>query len=86
MARLSYQQRKSLPRSEYAIPERAPGPGSYPIPDRAHARNALARVSAYGTPQEKRRVRMAVARRFPEVLGRETMRALARARARRRRR
>lgn len=84
MARLTYQRRKRLPRSEFAIPERAPRAGSYPIPDRAHARNALARVSAYGTPQEKRRVRKAVARRFPEVLGRETIRALARARARRR--
>ncbi len=78
MARLTYQQRKRLPTSVFAIPERR----AYPIHDRAHARNALARVSQHGTPEEKRRVRMAVARRFPDVLGEKTREYLLRRRKR----
>lgn len=37
MARLSTAQRKALPKSAFAVPSKAPGPGSYPIPDKAHA-------------------------------------------------
>lgn len=40
MAKLTTKQRKALPKSDFA------GPGkSYPIPDKAHAQNALARAS-----------------------------------------
>ena len=67
MARLTYQERKNLPKSAFVFPEKAPGPGSYPIPDEAHARNALTRVSQHGTPAEKRRVVRAVHRRFPDI-------------------
>jgi hypothetical protein len=67
MAELTSKERARLPRSQFVFPERAPGPGSYPIPDEAHARNALARVSQHGTAEEKRRVRAAVRRRFPEI-------------------
>ncbi len=45
MAKLTAAQRKRIPRSEFAVPSKAPGPGSYPIEDTAHARNALARSS-----------------------------------------
>ena len=41
----------------------------YPIPDASHARNALARVSGNGTPEEKAKVRAAVHSRFPEIGG-----------------
>lgn len=68
MARLSTFRRRRLPASEFAIPEKRPGPGSYPIPDEAHARNALARVAQHGTPEEKRRVRSAVHRRYPHLV------------------
>lgn len=62
-ARLTYQQRKSLPKSSFAIPsERA-----YPIEDRAHARNALARVSQHGSASEKKKVRAAVKRKYPGI-------------------
>lgn len=61
MARLTTKQRKRLPDRDFAIPERR----AYPIQDIAHARNALARVSAYGTPEEKRRVHDAVRKRYP---------------------
>jgi len=61
--KLSYQARKALPKGQFAIPsERA-----YPIQDVAHGRNALSRVAAYGTPFEKKKVRAAVHRRYPEI-------------------
>lgn len=37
MAKLSMAQRKALPKSSFAVPSKAPGPGSYPIPDKKHA-------------------------------------------------
>jgi hypothetical protein len=39
----------------------------YPIPDKSHARNALARVSQHGTPAERSKVRGAVHRKFPTI-------------------
>ena len=40
-ARLSMQQRKNLDSSNFVFPDKAPGPGSCPIPDVAHAQKAL---------------------------------------------
>jgi hypothetical protein len=40
-ARLSTQQRKNLDSSNFVFPDKAPGPGSCPIPDVEHARKAL---------------------------------------------
>ena len=37
MARLTMAQRRKLPKSDFAVPSKAPGPGSYPINDKAHA-------------------------------------------------
>lgn len=67
MGELSTEQRARLPRSDFAIPDKAPGPGSYPIPDEAHARDALARVAANGDAEEQAKVRAAVKRKFPEI-------------------
>lgn len=67
MGELSSEQRARLRRSEFAIPDKAPGSGSYPIPDEAHARDALARVAQHGTPGEQAQVRAAVKRRFPDI-------------------
>jgi hypothetical protein len=67
MADLSTKKRKQLPKSDFAIPSKAPGPGSYPIPDLAHARNALARVAQHGTPAEQKQVKAAVYRKFPQL-------------------
>lgn len=61
MAELSPSARRSLPDSAFAIPEKR----KYPVHDEAHARNALARVAAYGTPSEKKRVYAAVRSRYP---------------------
>lgn len=61
MAELTAAARKRLPDSAFAIPEDR----AYPIHDREHASNALSRVTQHGTPEEKRRVRAAVDRRYP---------------------
>jgi len=63
VARLSYRERQSLPSRLFVFPKER----RYPIPDRAHARNALARVAQHGTPAEKAKVRRAVKRRFPDI-------------------
>lgn len=72
MARLNAQQRRDLPKSDFAIPGKAPGSGSYPIPDKAHARAAESRVSQFGTPAEKAQVRAAVHRRYPAMAQKST--------------
>jgi len=40
MAKLTMAERRRLPKSDFAVPSKAPGPGSFPIPDAAHARAA----------------------------------------------
>ncbi len=62
MAKLTPVQRKKLPAKDFAL-----GNGSYPIQDRSHARNALARVSQYGTAAEKATVRKKVNAKFPDI-------------------
>ena len=63
MAKLTSAQRNALPRSDFAQPSKR----KYPINDRSHARNALARVSQHGSPALKRQVRNAVARKYPSI-------------------
>jgi hypothetical protein len=61
---LSALQRRRLPHSDFVFPDKAPGPGSYPVPDETHARDALARSS--GKPEHAAVVR-AVKPKFPEI-------------------
>ena len=63
MAKLKASRRNALPKSSFAIP----GKRAYPIHDRAHAANALARVSQHGTPSQKARVRAKVCARYPSL-------------------
>lgn len=63
MARLTSKKRKSLKKKSFAIP----GKRKYPIHDKSHARNALARVSQHGTAAEKKAVRAAVKRKYPSI-------------------
>lgn len=67
MAKLTGRERKGLPKGDFAVPSKAPGSGSYPIPDRSHAANALSRVSANGSPAEKAEVRAKVHARYPDM-------------------
>ncbi len=60
---LSTKQRKKLSKKEFALP----GQRKYPIPDKAHARNALARVAQFGTLAEQKKVKAAVTRQFPNL-------------------
>ena len=59
----STKERKKLSSKSFALP----GKRKYPIPDKAHARNALARVAQNGTPDEQKKVRKAVVKRFPSL-------------------
>lgn len=63
MARLKAGKRKRLSKKSFALP----GKRKYPIHDKAHARNALSRVSQHGSPSEKKRVRAAVRRKYPSI-------------------
>jgi len=60
---LKAKDRKKLSKKLFALP----GKRKYPIPDKAHARNALARVAQNGTPAEQKKVKAAVKRRFPSI-------------------
>jgi len=65
--KLSTEARKHLSKKSFAIPSKAPGHGSYPIEDKAHARNALARVSQHGSSAEKAKVRAKVHAKYPDI-------------------
>jgi hypothetical protein len=62
MAKLNAKKRKALPSKDFAGPDR-----SYPINDENHARNALARVSEFGTDELKAKVREKVRRKYPDI-------------------
>lgn len=61
-APLNARRRNALPVSAFALPGRR-----YPIDTAARARAALSRVEQFGSPEEKRRVRAAVKRRYPDM-------------------
>jgi hypothetical protein len=70
MAKLDANERQALPSKDFALPGKGKGPdgkgsGSYPIEDKNHARAALSRVSANGTPAEKAKVRAKVKAKYP---------------------
>lgn len=60
--KLDTEQRNKLKSSSFAGPKR-----SYPIEDASHARNALARVSEFGSPSLKAEVRAKVHKKFPAI-------------------
>ena len=69
MAWLNAKARQALPKSDFALPgagvgHKGAGPGSYPIPDANHARNALARSA--GKPIAGK-VRAKVKAKFPGI-------------------
>jgi hypothetical protein len=60
MTKLTARARKKIKTASFALPGRR-----YPIHDRSHAANALARVSQYGSASEKATVRRKVRARYP---------------------
>ena len=62
MSKLTTDERNDLPNSDFALPG-----GHYPIHDENHARNALARVSQFGSEREKTIVRAKVKARYPNI-------------------
>ncbi len=62
MSRLTASSRKKIPTKNFGGPDR-----SYPIEDASHARNALARVSQFGTPALKAKVRAKVKAKYPGI-------------------
>jgi hypothetical protein len=63
MAKLSTQARKAIPSKSFAEPDKR----KYPIENKAHAKNALSRVSQSGTAAEKTKVRTAVKKKYPSL-------------------
>jgi hypothetical protein len=61
--KLTYEKRKRLHTSSFALPKER----KYPIDTIARARNALARVSAYGTKKEQGIVRRKVLKKYPSL-------------------
>lgn len=62
-AKLSTEGREHIKDSNFAIPSER----KYPIHDESHARNAISRVSANGTEEEKGKVKAAVYRKYPSM-------------------
>lgn len=62
MAKLNAASRAKISSGDFAGPAR-----SYPIPDKSHARNALARAAQNATPALKNRITAKVRDRFPSI-------------------
>lgn len=77
--KLTQKRREGLKSKQFAVPVskakkigvagevKGKAKGKYPIHDISHARNALARVSQFGTPAEKAAVRAKVKARYPQI-------------------
>ena len=50
MAKLSMSDRRALPKSAFLVPSKAPGPGSYPVPDAEHRRVAVGLAGMHHGP------------------------------------
>lgn len=60
--KLTTEARKKIKGKNFALPGRR-----YPIEDASHARNALSRVSQYGSAAEKATVRHKVHSKYPGI-------------------
>ena len=70
--KISTKRRKALPKSEFGLPKEkgTAGRGSYPMPDKAHARNAKARASQqYNKGNLTKAEKDQIDRRADRVLG-----------------
>lgn len=62
MGKLTTSQRNQLPDSDFAGPDR-----SYPLNNASHAKNALSRVSEFGSSDLKAKVRAKVKQKYPGI-------------------
>ena len=67
MSYLTAKARRALPRADFAVPSKGSGSGSYPIPDKPHAKAALSRGAANASPAEMAAIRRKVHDKFPEI-------------------
>jgi hypothetical protein len=62
VAKLTAAQRKKIPQSKFGLPEKAgsakgkAAAGSYPMPDRAHARAAKSYAARFASPAQRARI------------------------------
>jgi hypothetical protein len=61
--KLTPRTRARMKPQSFALPKER----KYPINDKQHATVALARVKQHGTPEQKRKVRLAVHRKYPNL-------------------
>ncbi len=69
---LNAAERRSLPDKDFVFPGKGEGPegkqrGAYPIPDKKHARAALAMSAAHASPAKQAKVKAAVEKKFPGI-------------------
>ena len=69
---LNAKERRALPDKDFVFPGKGEGPegkqrGAYPIPDKKHARNALAMAAAHASPAKQAKVKAAVKKKFPGI-------------------
>jgi hypothetical protein len=77
-AELTAAGRDKIKAKNFAIPAKSSDTGAakYPIENKSHAANALARVDGNGTPAEKAKVYAAVAAKYPELAARSSVPAV----------
>lgn len=77
-ADLTAASRDQIAKKNFALSAKQSNTGkpAYPIHDKAHAANALARVKQHGSPAEKSEVYKDVARKFPELASKSSVPAL----------
>jgi len=62
MSKLTTEERKRLKEEDFALPG-----GRYPIPDRSHGVNALARASQHASPEEKAKIKAKVCSKYSDL-------------------
>ena len=70
--KLSAKTRQKMPKADFALPGKGEGPkgagaGSYPIPDKKHARLALAYGKRFASSAELSTIREKVDKKFPRL-------------------
>lgn len=63
MGKLDTKERNAISSKEFALPDER----KFPIENRSHAQNALARASQSGVPEIKAKVTAAVHRKYPDM-------------------